>query len=161
MSELMEVDVNSPQFKELLIRLYQNINNMALVLNVKDTGIYNNSQFINGQTFFPNPTLTSASTTFPAMRQAYRLAVIFGALPNTGAKSVAHGITITSSTTFTRIYGEASDTTGNNYIPLPYASPTLVNNIQLDVSATNVTVTTGSNRTNFNECKIILEWLSS
>lgn len=160
-ADIQNLDVNSKEFKELLVRLYQNVNLIANVLNVKDTGIYNNSQFVNSQTWFPNPALTSTSTTNPTMRPVYRLVVNFGALPNNAAKSVAHGITITSSTTFTRIYAAASDTTGNNYIGIPYASPTLANNIQLDVSSTNVTITTGANRTNFNVCYVIVEYLQT
>lgn len=159
-AEIEQLDIK-PELKELLVRLYQNLNRMSLALNTKDTGIYNNSQFVNSQIWFPNPSLTSASGTYPDFRQVYRCVVNFGALPNATTKSVAHGITITSSTTFTRIYGAASDTTGNNYIPLPYTSPTLANNIQLDVSATNVTITTGANRTNFNICYIILEYIQS
>jgi hypothetical protein len=154
-----QLDVNSPEFKELLVRLYQNLNNMALVLNLKDTGVYTLGAFLNSQTWFPNPSLTSASTTYPSMRQVFRTTINFGALPNTGAKSVAHNIIVTNSTTFTRIYATASDTTGFNYLPIPYASPTLVNNIQIDVDATNVTITTGSNRSNFNVCYVILEYL--
>ena len=50
--QLQSVDVNSPEFKELLVRLYQNINNIALVLNIKDTGMYQLSEFVNGQLFF-------------------------------------------------------------------------------------------------------------
>ncbi len=160
-SELEKIDLNSDQFRRLLVRLYQDVNLIANVLNVKDTGMYPLGQFINSQTFFPNPALTSASSTNPTMRPVYRCVINFGALPNTAAKSVAHNITITSSTTFTRIYAAASDTTSNNYIPIPYASPTLANNIQLDVSATNVTITTGSNRTNFNVCYVILEYMQT
>lgn len=159
--DIQNLDVNSPEFKELVVRLYQNINNIALVLNAKDTGIYNTGQFVNSQTWFPNPALTSASTTFPAFRQVFRCVINFGALPNTTTKSVAHGITITSSTTFTRIYATASDTTGLNYVGIPYASTTLANNIQLDVSSTNVTITTGVNRSNFNICYVILEFIQS
>lgn len=160
-NDIYQVDVKSPEFKELLVRLYQNINNIALLLNIKDTGMYNVGEFINSQLFFPNPALTSASTSFPAMRQVYRTVINFGALPNAGTTSVAHGITCTSSTTFTRIYAAASDTTGFNYIPIPYASPTLVNNVELSVDATNVTITTGANRSNFNVCYVILEYIQS
>lgn len=160
-SELYSINVNSLEFKELLVRLYQNVNLIALVLNTKDSGYYDTSEFVNGQLLFSNPALSSATSTSPDMRQIYRLVVNFGALPNTGTKSVAHGITTTASTTFTRIYGAASDTTGFNYIPLPFASPTLANNISLSVDATNVTITTGSNRSNFNVSYVVLEYVQN
>jgi hypothetical protein len=151
--ELMSVDVKSPEFKELLVRLYQNLNVIALVLNTKDSGYYVPSEFVNGQMLFQSPTATNNQ-----MRQIFRLLVNFGALPNTAAKSVAHGLTPNSSWVFTRIYACATDPSGFNYIPIPYASPTLANSIELSVNSTNVTITTGSDRTNFTICYVIVEY---
>lgn len=159
-SQLYDVDVNTPQFKELLVRLYQNVNNIALVLNIKDSGYYVTSEFVNGQSFFPNPLNNSATATAPTLRQVFRTVVNFGALPNATTKSVAHNIPVTAGFTFTRIYGAASDTSGGNYIPIPYATPVALNdNIALDVSTTNVTITTGVNRTNFTVCYVVVEYI--
>lgn len=157
--QLNDVDVNSPEFKELLIRLYQNINLICNVLNLKDSAYYDLNEFVTGQSYFPNPANNSSTSTVATYRPVYRLVINFGALPNAGTKSVAHGLTINSGFTFTRIYGAASDTTGFNYIPLPYASPTLVNNIELKVDSTNVTIITGSNRSNFNICYVVVEFM--
>lgn len=158
-SQIYEIDVQSPEFKELLVRLYQNVNIISLNLNIKDTGYYDNSIFMNGQLWFPNPALTSASTTQPDFRPVFRKVINFGALPNTAPKSVAHGLTVNSTTTFTRIYATASDTIGFTYIPIPYASPTLANNIELSVDANNVNITTGADRTNYNVCYVVLEYI--
>lgn len=159
--QIYQIDIGSPEFKELLVRLYQNINNMSLALNLKDSGFYDTAIFVNGQLFFPNPSLTSATDTAPDYRQVLRKTINFGALPNAGSKSVAHGITVTDVTTFTRIYATASDTTGHNYISIPYASPTLANNIELRVDGTNVTIITGSDRTSFNVCYVIVEYITT
>lgn len=158
--QLYEVDVTSPAFIELLVRLYQNINNIATALNIKDSGYYITQEFVNGQLFFPNPLLNSSTAQEAGFRQVWRLVIDFGALPNTAAKSVPHNLIINSGVTFTRIYGAASDTTGFNYIPLPYASVSGIDDIQLDVDATNVIITTASNRTNFNVCYVVLEYLT-
>lgn len=159
-AQLQDVDVKSPEFKELLVRLYQQINNIANVLNIKDTGQYQLTEFVNGQLLFSNPALTSSTPQIAEDRQVWRKVINFGALPNTGTKAVAHGITCTVMTSFTRIYGCATDTAGN-YIPLPYASPTAANEIELKVDGTNVTIITGSNRTNFTITYIILEYVQS
>jgi hypothetical protein len=160
-AQLYEIDVTSPAFKELLVRLYQNVNTIALTLNTKDSGIYDVNQFVNGQIFFPNPATSAATQATPEFRQVYRLVVNFGALPNAGTKSVAHGIVVNTATTFTRIYGAASDTTALSYIPVPYAATTAVgDNISLTVDATNVTINTGTNnRSNYNICYVILEYM--
>lgn len=160
-ARLYEIDVTSPEFKELLIRLYQNVNNIALLLNIKDTGVYNTFEIINGQTYFPDPALNSSTSGTAIARQVYRTTVNFGALPNATTKSVAHNITTTPKTTFTRIYATASDTTGREYLPIPYASATVTDIIELSVDGTNVTITTGSDRTNFTVCYVVLEYLQS
>jgi hypothetical protein len=160
-AQLQETDVTSPEFKELLVRLYQQIGNIAIVLNTKDTGIYAVSEFVNGQVWFNNPAFNSSTQQSSQLRQNLRKVINFGALPNAGTKSVPHGITCTPMTTFTRVYATASDTTGFNYIPVPYASSTAANNIELNVNGTNVNIITGSNRSNFNICYVVLEYLQS
>jgi hypothetical protein len=160
-SEVYSTEVTSPAFKELLVRLYQNINMQSISVNAKDSGYYNTSEFVNGQLFFPNPALDSSTATTPTFRQVFRKVINFGALPNTAAKTAAHGITVTDAVTFTRIYATATNTTAHAYIPIPYASSVLANNIELSVDGTNVTITTGSDRTAFNVTYVVLEYLKS
>lgn len=152
---------NKDDLRELFVRLYQNINNIVLVLNQKDTGCYFLQEFINSQVFFPNPTLSSSSSSPSSVRQVYRYVMNFGALPNTGTTSVAHGLTMSAIWSATRIYGASTDTSGLNYIPLPYASPTAANNIELKIDATNVTIITGSNRSAFTKTYVVFEYLKS
>jgi hypothetical protein len=42
---------------------------------------------------------------------------------------------------------------------LPYASPTDADNIELSVDVTNVSITTGSDRTGFTTTYIVLEYI--
>jgi hypothetical protein len=160
-AQVYSTDVTSPEFKELLVRMYQNINNMILALNLKDTGIYNTSPFINSQVFFPNPSLNSSTSQTPEFRQVYRTVINFGALPNAATKSVAHTITCTSNTTFTRIYATASKTTAPfSYIPIPYSSTVAAaDNVELYVDATNVNITTAINYSAYTTTYVILEYL--
>lgn len=158
-TEIYSTEVTSPEFKELLVRMYQNISNISTVLNLKDTGYYDTSEFVTGQKFFPKPGLTSLSSTTPDFRQTYRKVVNFGALPNAGTTNVAHGITIDSNTIFTRIYGTTTDATGLSYLPLPYSSPTAANNIELSIDSTNVKIVTGSDRTAYTITYVVLEYL--
>jgi len=157
-SEIYSTEVTSPAFKELLVRLYQNLNLLSLVVNVKDSAIYIDSEFVTSGQYFASPALSSATQQNPALRGVFRKVVNFGALPNTGTKSVAHDIAPTASFSFTRIYG-CSTNPSTSYIPLPYASPVLANNIELNADATNVNVTTGSNRTAYTITYIVLEYI--
>jgi len=160
--EIQQVDINSPEFRQLLVRLYQNIGKMALVLNIKETGQYPTQEFVIGSQYFPNPANNSSTAASPALRQELRKTLNYTlALPNTGTATIPHGITCTKKTSFTGIKATASDQTGFNYIPIPYASPTLANNIELRVDATNVYIITGSNRSNFTQTYIELRYLQT
>ena len=151
----------SPELKELLVRLYQNLNRMSLALNTKDSGFYVLNEFVNGQVYFTNPNLSSTAHQSTLPRQVVRTVVNFGALPAAGVKTMPHGIVPNSSFTFTRIYGCASDPIDKIYVPLPYSSPVLVGNIELSVDATDVIVTVGADWSAYTVTYIILEYLKS
>lgn len=158
-SLIEQIDVTSPEFKELLVRLHQYINDMALAINLKDTGVYDVEEHVNGQGFFPvDPNIQDSET----YRGVYRKVVYYPtALPNAGTVNIPHDITLNVACTFTRIYGVANDIASGSYLPLPYASPTAANNIELSVNGTNVTITTGSDRTAYTQNYIILEFIDT
>lgn len=157
-SQLYDIDVNSQDFKELLVRLYQNLNNMVLILNTKDTGIYSQSEFINSQQFFPS---TISSTNQESnYRTVYRKVINFGALPNAGAKSVAHNIPVDERYSLTRLYASATNPVAPfSLIPIPFASPVLNENIKIEMTGTNITITTGIDRTAYTICYVIAEYI--
>lgn len=158
-SQIYSVKNIDPQLKDLLVRLYQNINNISLAVNLKDTAYYVEQEIINSHQFFT--TVTSGGSSNQNYRQVYRKVINFGALPNTATTSVAHGISFDANYSITRVYGAATDPVGFTYLPLPYAHPTAANNIALDLDATNVNITTGSNRTAYTKCYIIVEFLKN
>lgn len=153
--QIQSVNVNSQEFKELLVRLYQNINNITIALNLKDSGYYDTTQFVTGQLFFPGTFIPNQ------YRQVQRLVVNFGTLPNATVKSVPHGITVNPNTTFTRIYGVSTKNDQNSFLPLPYVNLTLNQCIQLDVDANNVNITTGINYSNWTTTYVVLEYLQT
>ena len=143
--------------RNILIHLYQDMNNVAIALNLKDSAYYFNEEFMNGQVLFPNPGTMNPNF---AGRQIFRTVINFGVLPNTTTKSYPHNIQITNSTTFTRIYGTASNPLTFSYIPIPYASTTSVaNNIQISVDSVNVNITTGANQSAYTTTYVILEYV--
>jgi hypothetical protein len=156
---IQSVDVQSPEFKELLVRLYQNVNNICFALNIKDTGYYVLQDFVNGQAFFPNPALNTQTSQTPTLRQVFRKVFNAPALANTGVTTFPHFIPVTSNYSFTRIYGAATNNTATGFIPLPFASPVLANNISLAVTNTNIVITTGSDYSAYTIVYIILEYI--
>lgn len=163
-TELYEADVNSKKFKELIVRMSQNLGLMAQQVNQKTSGIYDTQEFASGDTFFPNPSYSSTGSTFASFRPVFRKVVNMlptGTLPNAGTLTVAHGLTFSSSVIGVGLTGTATDATGTSMISLPYASPVLVNNIELKIDATNVYIITGSDRTNYTKCYVIIEFLKN
>lgn len=158
-SEIYSTDVNSEQFKELIVRLYQNVNNIAVNLNIKDTGYYPLFEFLNGQLFFPNPNQQTNPSSSSVYRQVYRTTVIFGALPNATTVSVPHFIPVMQGYTFTRIYGAASNVSSTSFLPLPYASPTLNQNISLNADNANVNITTAIDYSGYTSTYVVLEYI--
>lgn len=148
---LNDVNVNSPEFKELLVRLYQNVNNICLALNTKDSGFYLQEEFTTGQIYF-NPISNNPTM----LRSTYRIVVNTGALAS-GVTTTAHGLTPANTWTFSKIQGAASNTSTLSYYPLPFAG-TSSNNIQVTVTATNVVINNQSGVT-FTNSYIILEYL--
>ena len=162
---LTNPEVTSPEFIQFLIKLTQRINDIARAVNTKDTGFYVLTEFVNSQVFFPNPALSSTTAQAPTPRQVFRKVYNTGALANAGTVTIAHGITIDASVTFTRIYGAASDTgASKEYIPLPFinvSGAVAAGSIELRADATNIYITTTGNGTNFNVSYIVLEYLKN
>ncbi len=167
--DIIPEKLEGADFRQFMVNLSSIINQISLLLNVKDTGYYFEQEFVCGQLYFPNPTLqvpAPASGQYPDPRQVFRKVISFGALPNNAPATAAHGITVLaldgainySGFTFTRIYGAASDTTNRLYIPLPYVADDGFD-IALGVDATNVIITTTDNKSAFNTTYVVLEYI--
>lgn len=149
-SQLYEIDVNSDEFKELLVRLYQNVNNIALVLNTKSTGYYINEEFVSGKLFF-NP----ASNDPLLLRPGFIKTIDTGAL-GAGLTAINHNIAVTNTFKFMFIYGAASNTGTLIYYSLPFAGAA-GNNIEIIVTATQILITNNSGVT-FTDSQVTLEY---
>lgn len=146
------------------LRNYLNL--LTLTLNTKESGYYPQEEILNGQLFYPDYTNFVSSTSGNLQyRPIYRITVDTGALANAGTSTTPHGITFSpalpAATTFraTRIYGAATDPATHTMLPLPYASPTLNQNISVYLDTTNVYITTGINRSAFTLSQIVIEYI--
>lgn len=150
--QLYDVEVNSPEFKELLVRLYQNVNNIALALNTKVTGYYIEQEFVSGKLFYnpladPNDPLQ--------LRPGFIKTINTGAL-GAGVTAVNHGITVTATFQWMFISGAATNTGTLVGYPLPFAGAA-GNNIEVSVTATQVLINNNSGVT-FTDSQVTLEY---
>lgn len=160
-SQIYATNLESPDaLRELFVRMYQNLNLMATSLNTRDAGFYVKNEFVNGQIYFSNPNLSSQTDVAASPRQVYRKVIVMPALQNASPTTQAHGITITPSTTFTRIYGATTNNTQTSFLPLPYVAVTDPDgNIQLSVTNTDVIVSPAGNRSAYTTTYVIVEYL--
>lgn len=146
------VNVNSEEFKQLFIRLYQRFNDVALALNSKDTGYYLNEEFVTGQNYF-NPADNSPLMLRPSYRIAFNTGVI-----DAGVTPITHGLIITSTWRFIRIYGSADSPASSLWYPLPFPSASGTNNIEVIVNTTQIIITNNSGIV-FSSGMVVLEYL--
>jgi len=150
---------------ELILRLYQQMNNFAVTINAKDTAMYLDQEFVPGQQWFPNPNAPTRSQS-RELRQAFRKVVNFGALPNAGLKSVPHGIPINTGaqpTRVVRLYGAATNTSTGQSLPIPHVSVfSIGQGVQLALTGPNININTGTtNRSAFDHCVVVIEYLQN
>jgi hypothetical protein len=154
---LYSTEVTSPEFKELLVRLAQQVNNHAISLNEKESGYYLQEIFANGKLFF-NPNSSSQLD----LRPGFTKVIDTGALA-AGVNTIPHGLTIGVNVpvgniwSFYKINGAANDFASSNYYPLPFAGAA-GNNIEVRVNAANIVITNNSGQT-FSSSTIVLEFL--
>ena len=148
---LFDVDVNSTEFKELMVRLYQNVNSIAIVLNAKCSGYYINEEFVNGKLYF-NP----ASNNSLELRPGFQKTINTGAL-GAGVTAVNHGITVTNTFKWMFISGAATNTGTLVGYPITFAGAA-GNNIEVTTSATQVIINNNSGVT-FTDSQVTLEYV--
>ena len=70
-----------------------------------------------------------------------------------------HDIDVDSGYSFTRIYGAATNSNQTSFIPLPFSSPTLNQNIRLEITDTDVKITTGIDYSSYINTYCVLEYM--
>jgi hypothetical protein len=154
------LDVNSQEFKEFLVRLRQNINNIALSVNGRDGGYSMLGEFNTGTQLFPNPADINSIN-----RSEIRDTVNFGALPNNTTKNVNHHMNAGNGATSSYIMTELSIVATNpaaspTFIQVPYAD-TAGNIITYTITSTQVRITSNFNASNYTNCIVKMKYIVS
>lgn len=144
--------------REIKLRHYFSI--LASAINERERGIYVEEETITGGRFIPIYSPNTDESRMP--RDIFRKVVpISQALPNNGSITQAHNISLGISYVPIKIYGTAVNPTSGSisWIPLPYSSPTLNENIELSIDATNVTIRTANDRRAYTKSFVIIEYV--
>ena len=132
--------------EQFLIQLTNLYLQMALAINAKIIGNYETFETPTGSYFFPVATTVR--------RQVFRKCFTF----DDSSLIFDHGIANLASCTL--IQGTAV-TTVPSFIPIPYTNTTAANQIQVDVTSTQVIITRGGGAPTLVSGLLILEYLKS
>jgi hypothetical protein len=133
---------------QLRLKLTDSLRDYATGINTREIGQYYLNEIQTGGTLY-SPTNAQKG------RSLFRKTINFGVLPNAASKSVAHGITITSSFEFVKI-----DVVGNNPTGTPNFSVSIPDmNSTVMVDANNVIITTTVDYSAYTTCSVILEYV--
>ena len=150
-SRIESLDPKSPEFKTFLTSLTDNVNSILLSINDKSIGFCDTNETISGKSYTVGDNQTP--------KAGFIKAIECGALLNAGTKQIEHGLDAGWSYSFKNIYGATSDPVGKIYLPLPHASATANEVIEVTVDDTYVNITTGIDRTAFTDTTIFLEYV--
>lgn len=158
----VEFTTNPKELQETLSLLYKQI---AAAVNSKEGASYvlfEQGNFDQYFAYLPASTTPSPNVFRPVYRKVFDMVVMNGGPILAGSTaSFAHGIAGITQTT--RIYGSATNSDAPvKYLPLPYASATLVTSqIQIYLTPTNVVLVNGSTQTSLTKATIVAEYLKT
>lgn len=137
--------------RQFLIETLKKISN---IVNFREIGFFLDEELLSGKSFVPS------STNMQLFRAVFRKVVNFGALPNAGTKSVAHGITVNANFTLISMWASATKpTSAFSAIQIPFSSPTLNENIKITLDATNINITTAIDYSPYTIVWVMIEYL--
>lgn len=140
--------------------IVEQLKKLANAINVREIGYFLDQELLTGKAFIPGVNIAAGGGSSQQFRTVLRMVVDFGALPNTGTKSVPHGIFVDANFTLVQMWAAATNPISLVSFPIPYIDPnTLANGVALTMDATNVNITTGSNRNTFTRCYVVVEYM--
>lgn len=124
---------------ELQRQLTQNFNNLSLSVETKVNGTYSSLESPSGVKIFPE-----ASGGKSALCRFYELTPLRNAA---GTDTIAHGIV--NFTKIIRIWGVANKISSVLALPLPYATATAADVIELNIDVTNINIVVGKDMSDY------------
>lgn len=138
-----------PEFSQFLLKMSDYAREFAPAINQREICAYVANEIITGSTLFSD--LESQN-----VRPVFRKVVQFGALPNTTSKSVPHEIDVMNTYQFIKILviGNNPSATGTT----PYATVLANKDSRVDITLSNIVITTTADYSAFTVCSVILEY---
>lgn len=138
--------------------LVEQLKGISNAINIREIGWLLDEELLTGKAFIPGVN-TLGNSQPQQFRQVLRIVVDFGALPNTGTKSLPHGVIFDANFTLVSISISATDPVNFLAFSLEYWDNTGTSSITLNMDANNVNVITTSDYSAYTRSFIIIEYL--
>jgi hypothetical protein len=133
--------------QQLAVELNKMYLDVANIVNTRTVGTFATQATNTGEAWYLSG--EAQGNKMQALRQVYTF---------TAAGNIAHGLTLSQISRFTRIYGVFTD--GTNWYPLPYVdSAAATSQILVKVTGTNIVITAGAGAPAITKGNIVLEWV--
>ena len=136
----------------------EHLKKISNAINVREIGWFLDDELLSGKQFIPSLNSSAGASASGNFRSVLRKVIDCGTLPNTGTKTVPHGISIDGNFTLIQLYGSSTDPIGLLSFGLGNAAAA-PNQVQLFLTATDIILVTGSDRTNFTRTYVVIEYL--
>lgn len=137
--------------------IVENLRKISNGLNDREIGWYLLQQLLTGKSLYASATTSTVAAQY---RSIFRMTVNFGALPNTSTKSVPHGIIVDTNFTLVQMWAAATKpTAAYAALPIPYASATANKNIEMNMDATNINITTSMDYSPYTLTTVVIEYI--
>ena len=135
--------------------LVEHLKRISNAVNVRTIGWLLDEELLSGQSFIPGV----AQPNPQIFRSVLRKVIDFGPLPNTGLKSVPHGIQFNANFTLIHMWASATDPVNLIAFPIPYAGAGGHDAVALYMDATNINIITETNRSTYTRCFVVMEYI--
>src|SRR5574341_1434061 len=153
-------DVIPENWQEARQFLVEHLKKISNAVNVREIGFFLDEELLSGKQFIPTTAMSGPnSSNSQQFRTILRKVINFGTLPNTGTKTVPHGITVDSNFTLIQLFASATDPVNLFSIPIPYVSTSPNEPIKMFLNSTDVTIVTVGNYSTYARCFVVIEYI--
>jgi len=152
-------DVAPENLEDLRGFIVEQLKRHANAINLREIGFFLDQELLSGKAFIPGMNNVNNGGNSQQYRTVLRKVIDFGTLPNAGTKSVPHEITFDANFTLIQMFAAATDPTNFIAFPIPYDSAGGGDGVALFMNATNVVITTETNRSTYTRCFVVIEYM--
>ena len=142
-------------FNQLVLKLTDYSRSVSTSINQREICAYVANEILTGSTLFSDE--DTSDVELSVLRPVYRKVIQFGPLPNATSKSVPHHIPVVNTYQFIKVLTVPNNPAATG--ATPYATPIPNATARVDITTTNIVITTTADYSAYTVCSVILEYV--